>query len=139
MTDARGLGAYLRRCREARGLSVDDVSAATRIVPRLLRALEDDRLEGLSASVYVRGFIRTYCDQVGVPPEPALRLDETPLQGGQSKPGLVPVALPAPKPRPARFVRGSPGRFTVTVGNARVRLELDGEALPALGNRGETR
>src|SRR6185436_14833728 len=68
------LGAYLRRGRERSGLSIEAVAAGSRIVPRLVEALEADRQEFLPAPVYVRGFIRAYCEQIGADTEEALRL-----------------------------------------------------------------
>ena len=68
------LGAYLRRGRERSGLSVEAVSAGSRIVPRLVEALESDRQDLLPAPVYVRGFIRAYCEQIGADADEALRL-----------------------------------------------------------------
>ena len=68
------LGAYLRRGRERSGLSMEAVSAGSRIVPRLVEALEADRQDLLPAPVYVRGFIRAYCEQIGADTEEALRL-----------------------------------------------------------------
>jgi len=43
MSPAYTLGAYLRRRRERSGLSVEALSAGSRIVPRLVDALEVDR------------------------------------------------------------------------------------------------
>ena len=68
------LGTYLRRGREQSGLSMEAVSAGSRIVPRLVEALETDRQDLLPAPVYVRGFIRAYCQQIGADTEEALRL-----------------------------------------------------------------
>jgi cytoskeletal protein RodZ len=74
MNSDSSLGAYLRRRRERSGLSVEAVSAGSRIVPRLVEALEGDRHDLLPAPVYVRGFIRAYCQQVGGGADYALRL-----------------------------------------------------------------
>jgi cytoskeleton protein RodZ len=76
MSSAHTLGTYLRLRRERSGLSVEAVSAGSRIVPRLVDALEADRQDLLPAPVYVRGFIRAYCAQIGADPEEALRLYE---------------------------------------------------------------
>jgi hypothetical protein len=73
MSSESTLGAYLRRRRERAGLSVEAVSAGSRIVPELVRALEADRHDILPAPVYVRGFIRAYCEQVGASAEEPLR------------------------------------------------------------------
>ena len=139
MSSAQTLGAHLRRYRERSGQSVEAVSAGSRIVPRLVDALEADRQDLLPAPVYVRGFIRAYCDQVGADAEEALRLYEVraieatwvriqPDGGEPTEETLAPGAV--------REWR-STGRFRVTLGNAGgVELELDGQALPALGERG---
>ena len=64
MSADASLGAYLRRCRERSGLPVEAVSAGSRIVRRLVDALEADRQDLLPAPVYVRGFIRACRDQL---------------------------------------------------------------------------
>lgn len=74
MQGSARLGALLRECREAQGMSIDDLSRATRIGPRHLLALEDDRFRELPAPVFVRGFIRSYCAAVNEPAERALAL-----------------------------------------------------------------
>ena len=82
-------------------MSVEAVSAGSRIVPRLVDALEADRRDLLPAPVYVRGFIRAYCEQVGVDAEAALRLYEE--QVGPPPP--LTVKPPTPPPLPARSPR----------------------------------
>ena len=101
MSSAHTLGTYLRRRRERSGLSVEAVSAGSRIVPRLVDALEADRQDLLPAPVYVRGFIRAYCAQVGVDAEEALRLYEERV--GPPPPLTVsPVSRPAAPVFPVR-------------------------------------
>lgn len=101
MSNESTLGAYLRRCRERSGLSLEAVSSASRIVPGLVRALEANRHDVLPASVYVRGFIRAYCDQVGVNAEEALRRYDAQVAAVQA-----PIPRPAPlAPRPAPTAR----------------------------------
>jgi cytoskeleton protein RodZ len=97
MSSAQTLGAHLRRYRERSGQSVEAVSAGSRIVPRLVDALEADRQDLLPAPVYVRGFIRAYCDQVGADAEEALRLYEEQV----GPPAPLAVQPPAPPPLPA--------------------------------------
>ena len=95
------LGTYLRRGREQSGLSMEAVSTGSRIVPRLVEALETDRQDLLPAPVYVRGFIRAYCQQTGADPEEALRLYDE--QAAPPPPLTVrPAAPEAPKVPPAR-------------------------------------
>src|SRR5215831_11361107 len=68
------VGAYLRGLREKQGMSVDELSRATRVLHHYLEALETDNIHSLPAPVFTKGFIRAYCQAVGVPPEEALKL-----------------------------------------------------------------
>ena len=98
------LGTYLRRGREQSGLSMEAVSAGSRIVPRLVEALETDRQDLLPAPVYVRGFIRAYCQQIGADTEEALRLyDEA---GGAASAADRPPVGPGSPEGPARAPLG---------------------------------
>jgi len=56
----RPVGALLEAARGARGLSLEESAAATRIRLRHLSALEGDRFAELPAPAYVRGYLRTY-------------------------------------------------------------------------------
>jgi cytoskeleton protein RodZ len=66
------VGAYLRDMRERRGISLDEVSRRTRVPARYLEALEGDRFADLPAPVFVRGFVRAYCQALGELPDRAL-------------------------------------------------------------------
>jgi len=54
------LGELLQHAREAKGLSLEEVSARTRIALPTLRHLENDRFGELPAEAYVKGFLRSY-------------------------------------------------------------------------------
>lgn len=58
------IGQSLKQARLDCSLSLDDVSAKTHISTRYLKAIEDGALEELPEPVYVRGFLRRYCDAV---------------------------------------------------------------------------
>jgi hypothetical protein len=60
------IGASLREARERRGLSSADVQKAIRIRDRYLTALEEERWELLPGDAYVKGFLRTYADFLGL-------------------------------------------------------------------------
>jgi len=68
------VGAYLRGLREKQGMSIDELSRATRVLHHYLEALEADNIGSLPAPVFAKGFIRAYCQAVGVPPDEGLRL-----------------------------------------------------------------
>lgn len=59
-------GVLLRRARERRGLSMQDVARVTRISDKWLPALEEARLDHLPAPVFVSGYVRSYARVVGL-------------------------------------------------------------------------
>jgi transcriptional regulator with XRE-family HTH domain len=63
------LGERLRQARERAGLSVDDVSARTKIQGSLLAAIERDDFDRVPGGLFVRGFLRAYAREVGLDPE----------------------------------------------------------------------
>jgi cytoskeletal protein RodZ len=66
------LGIRLRELREAKGVSLDDIARSTRVGRRHLEALETDSWAELPAPVFVKGFIRAYCDFLDASPDEAL-------------------------------------------------------------------
>jgi cytoskeletal protein RodZ len=60
------IGSKLREWREYHHLSIDDMSARTQIQPRLIYAIESGLTEMLPESVYVKGMIRRYADNLGL-------------------------------------------------------------------------
>jgi cytoskeletal protein RodZ len=69
----RHFGQYLKARREALGLSLGDVSRATKIKECHLELLEAARVEELPARVFVGGFVSAYARAVGADSEEALR------------------------------------------------------------------
>jgi hypothetical protein len=66
VTDAPG--ARLRLQREARGLTLDDLSRTTKISKATLAALESGDVLHLPAPIYTRGFVKAYAREVGLDP-----------------------------------------------------------------------
>lgn len=66
------LGQALREEREGRNISIEEIAASTKIVPRYLEALEDDRLDLMPGEFFVKGIIRTYAQAIGLDPEEVL-------------------------------------------------------------------
>lgn len=66
------IGARLRAAREARGLSVEDVSASTRVRATLIRQIEADQFDGCGGAFYARGHIRGIAAVVGLDPRPLI-------------------------------------------------------------------
>jgi cytoskeletal protein RodZ len=66
------LGSYLRRQREARGMTLAQLSRATKIKEASLAALEESRFDALPARVFVVGYVGAYARAVGADPGEAL-------------------------------------------------------------------
>jgi cytoskeleton protein RodZ len=60
------IGEKLRSAREAQGKTIQEASAATRIKPSYLEALEAERFGELGGNVYAKGFIRSYAGYLGL-------------------------------------------------------------------------
>ena len=60
------IGSSLRSAREQRKLDLTDVERATHIRTRYLQALEDEQFDVLPGPAYVKGFLRTYADYLGL-------------------------------------------------------------------------
>src|SRR5271170_7036672 len=76
-------GDNLKREREMRGVSLDEISAATRIATRFLRAIEDEQWNVLPGGVFNRGFVRAVAhylglDEENIVAEYALAVDDQP-------------------------------------------------------------
>jgi cytoskeletal protein RodZ len=54
------VGQYLRKKREEKNISIDEVSLHTRILPTFIHAIEDDRFDKIANNVSVKGFVRSY-------------------------------------------------------------------------------
>ncbi len=83
---AEGVGQWLRRAREARNLTLEDVEAQLRIRKRYLKALEQADYEALPGDLQIRGFLRNYARFLGLSPEEALVRYEADLQGRPVQP-----------------------------------------------------
>lgn len=68
------VGEILKKERQARGESLKDVSASTKIAAKVLGALEDGNSSLYPPSPYFRGFIRTYAKQLRLNPDEIIEL-----------------------------------------------------------------
>ena len=62
----RGFGDRLRREREARGVTLGEISESTKISGAFLRALEQEDYQRLPGGVFNRGFVRAYSKFLGL-------------------------------------------------------------------------
>ena len=120
--DARPLGSALAAARRERGLSVEDVAAATRIRPAIVRAIEEDEFDACGGAVYARGHLRSLAQVVGADPRPLV--EEFDRRFHQPVPPLRTASLGSfDPPRDAgRSGRGSPTWSSVAIGALAVVL-----------------
>lgn len=92
------LGALLRKAREQRGMTLDDIQESTKIQKRYLEAIEEGNYKVLPGTFYVRAFVKNYSETVGLDAEEVLRLynNEVPA------PVVEQVVEPMQRPRRAR-------------------------------------
>jgi len=64
--EPESFGAWLRRERTARQVSIEEIADVTKISKTYLQALEDDRFDILPATVFAKGFLREYAKYVGL-------------------------------------------------------------------------
>jgi cytoskeletal protein RodZ len=64
------IGSSLREARLRQDLDFPELEERTKIRPKYLRALEDERFDILPAPTYVRGFLRSYAECLGLDGQP---------------------------------------------------------------------
>lgn len=85
------VGSSLADSRRDRGMSVEDVSSATRIRAGLIREIENDDYHACGGDVYARGHIRSIARVVGVDPVPLIAEFDA---GHHIEPSVVPAVPP---------------------------------------------
>jgi cytoskeletal protein RodZ len=104
------LGLALKEEREKRNISLEEIASTTKIVPRYLEALENDRFDIMPGGFFIKGIIRTYARAIGLDPDEVLARYRAAGVFGESeskrhsflKPPAAPAApvLPAPVAEP---------------------------------------
>ncbi len=103
-----GIGDTLREARMRQGLEIADMEARTKIRAKYLRALENEEFSLLPGTTFVRTFLRTYAEMLGL--DPHLLVDEYRARH-EPKDELEPTNIgpPAAASRSERGRRGPPG------------------------------
>ncbi len=60
------IGTELKRERELRGISLQEIADATKINIRYLRDLEEERLDNLPGTFFIKGIIRSFAKYIGL-------------------------------------------------------------------------
>ncbi len=69
LPEESNLGSLLRKSREARHIDLDEAVEATRIRRNYLEALENEEWSNLPSQVFVKGFLRSYAEFLGLDKE----------------------------------------------------------------------
>ena len=123
-------GKTLRAAREAKGLTTGQIAERTHMMVQTVEGLENENFSKIVAPIYGRGFVKLYCETVGLDPKPMVdafmeisadrhaaeakslppRPAATPAQASTPGPDLVPSKPVGeePPPKPAELDFGVP-------------------------------
>lgn len=90
----QAFGERLKQEREKRGISLEEISLATKISTRMLGALEEEKFERLPGGIFNRGFVRAYARQLGLDEDEAVA--EYLSAAGEAEPNSKSSAVPPP-------------------------------------------
>ena len=96
------IGNSLREARVRQGLDYPQVELATKIRAKYIRALEDEQFAVLPAQPYVKGFMRTYADFLGL--DGQLYVDEYNSRFIVDRPEETPLRRVSPRARRDRGI-----------------------------------
>ena len=63
-------GKTLRSAREAKGYTVSQIAEMTHLKSQIVEGLENEDFSMIAAPIYGRGFVKLYCEAVGLEPKP---------------------------------------------------------------------
>ncbi len=86
------LGQLLKKARTQKGITLDELQELTKIRKRYLEAIEEGNYKILPGNFYVRAFIKSYSEAVGLEPDEVLRLYRS----------VIPETSPEPTNEPKR-------------------------------------
>src|SRR5688572_2678315 len=95
------VGQHLRHLRESKGMSLEEVSRATRVPVSSVERIEADRFDELPGEVFVRGFLKSYARAVELDPEEILARYTASRRVAWVTP--LPLSSPAKPARGRRF------------------------------------
>ncbi len=129
-----GVGEFLRRERELRHISLDDVAGRTKISRRYLEAIEESRYDRLPGETFVRGFIRSYAKSVGLDPDETMLVYNQACMAREPPPPRVDRIPIEPQPGSTRPLLWLLVTGLVIVGGAFFGIvgHLDAPSLPRL-------
>jgi hypothetical protein len=91
------IGSSLREARLRQELDFPELEERTKIRPKYLRALEDERFDILPAPTYVRGFLRSYAEALGLDGQPFVDEYNTRFSVGEDDAPIRTRRVPPPR------------------------------------------
>jgi len=92
-------GDRLKKEREQRSVSLDDIALSTKIGTRMLRALEEEKFDQLPGGIFNKGFVRAYARHLGLDEQQAIS-DYMEALGENQQRSMLPDATAVPKQQP---------------------------------------
>ena len=117
-------GKTLRTAREAKGLTTGQIAERTHMMVQVVEGLENEDFAKIVAPIYGRGFVKLYCETVGLEPKPLVDAFMEIYSGGRgksaaphepAKPEQRPVEPTAPEPPPKPVAPEPPQRVQETI------------------------
>ena len=115
-------GKTLRSAREAKGYTVSQVAEMTHLKSSAVEGLENEDFSMIAAPIYGRGFVKLYCEAVGLEPKPLvdefmaimngeheIAIKERPVAETPAvEPPTPPTPIPTPAPKEQDLFRQDP-------------------------------
>ena len=103
-------GKSLKEAREAKGITVAQMVELTHLAPTTISELESEDFSRIAAPIYGRGFVKLYCEAVGLDPKPFVA-EFMEIYSGNHDTGIkerpAPSDVQAPPPKPVETVPAS--------------------------------
>lgn len=101
-------GNSLRAAREAKGYTPVQLAEMTRLAPSVIYSLENEDFSRIAAPIYGRGFVKLYCEAVGLDSKIYIAEFMNRMNGESAKADGVPAPAPEPAPAPAPILEPEP-------------------------------
>lgn len=93
-------GKTLREAREAKGYTIAQIAEMTRLMSSVIESLENENFSKIAAPIYGRGFVKLYCEALGIDSK-ALVAEFMEIYNGNRDLGIKERPVVAPEPPPA--------------------------------------
>lgn len=107
VTALEGIGPILKRVREEKNISLEEIAEATKIRVKYLEAIENEQFDLLPGAVYAKGFVNTYIRYLNIGDWPEV---VEIMQHSVPRPSAVPIVPEEPQTEAEHHLSRSAGR-----------------------------